>query len=118
MGTTFSIVNTIPTDDRETIGKIMSAYAILSHQYLKPAFYDTVLTSRSLRDPDSVEMMDMIFSNRVYDMAFYFRTNFTFEPIFKSCVVDNLTTFSSQYKSASKGFDRKLDNMFKKLNKK
>ena len=117
LGTTFSIINTIPTDDRETIGKIMSAYAILSHQYLKPAFYDTVLTSRSLRDPDSVEMMDMIFSNRVYDMAFYFRTNFTFEPIFKSCVVDNLTTFSSQYKSASKGFDRKLDNMFKKLNK-
>ena len=118
LGTTFSIINTIPTDDRETIGKIMSAYAILSHQYLKPAFYDTVLTSRSLRDPDSVEMMDMIFSNRVYDMAFYFRTNFTFEPIFKNCVVDNLTTFSSQYKSASKGFDRKLDNMFKKLNKK
>ena len=117
LGTTFSIVSTIPSGDKETIGKIMSAYAILSHQYLKPAFYDTVLTSRSLRDPDSVEMMDMIFSNRVYDMAFYFRSNFTFEPIFKNCVVDDLDTFSSQYKSASKGFDRKLDNMFKKLNK-
>ena len=117
LGTTFSIVSTIPTADREVVGKIMSAYAILSHQHLKPAFYDTVLTSRSLRDPDSVEMMDMIFSNRVYDMAFYFRNTFTFEPIFKNCVVDDLDTFSSQYKSASKGFDRKLNNMFKKLNK-
>ena len=116
-GSTFSIINTIPTNDRETVGKIMTAYAVLSHQYLRPAFYDTVLTSRSLRDPDSVEMMDMIFSNRVYDMAFYFRNTFTFEPIFKNCVVDDLDTFSSQYKSASKGFDRKLNNMFKKLNK-
>lgn len=117
LGTTFSIISTVPTADREVIGKIMSAYAILSHQYLKPAFYDTVLTSRSLRDPDSVEMMDMIFSNRIYDMAFYFTNIFSFEPIAKTCVVDDQDVFSSSYKSASKGFDRKLNNLFKKLSK-
>ncbi len=120
LGSTFSIISTVPTADRETIGDIMSAYAILSHQHLRPVFYDTVLTSRDLRDPESVEMMDMIFANRVYDMAFYFTGGtygFTFESIFKGCVNDDKDTFNSEYTSASARFDKKIEGLFKALNK-
>ncbi len=113
-GSTFSITSAISEGDREVLGQIMSAYAILSHQYVKPAYYDNVLTSRNMRDADSAEMMDLIFANRVYDMGFYF-TQFNCYPVFKTCVNDNVDTFSSSYTGISKRFDRTMNQILKKL---
>ncbi len=115
-GSTFSIISSVPESERETMGQIMSAFAILSHQYVKPAYYDTVLTSRQMRDADSAEMMDIIFANRVYEMSFYFN-QFGFFEIFKTCVNDDLDNFSSSYsqKSQKKKYDRDLKSLLGKL---
>ncbi len=113
-GSTFSITSAIPQKDYEVIGQIMSAFAILSHQHVKPAYYDTVLTSRNMRDADSAEMMDLIFAHRVYDMGFYF-SQFGCYPIFKTCVNDNSDSFSSSYKIVDKKFTKTLSNVLKKL---
>ncbi len=112
-GSTFSATSAIPEADKEVVGKIIQAYAYLSHQHIKPAYYDTVLTSRQLRDPDSAEMMDIIFQNRVYDMAFYF--DFGFFPLFKECVNGNNDSFVSTYEAKSGNFKLKLDRLLRKL---
>ncbi len=114
-GSTFSIISSVPESQREVIGQIMMAYAILSHQHIKPAYYDTVLTSRNMRDADSAEMMDLIFANRVYDMAFYFE-QLGFSQLFKNCVNDNTDSFTSSYeKQAGKKFTRTMANILKNL---
>lgn len=113
-GSAFSVTSAIPEKDAEVIGQIMSAYAILSHQKLKPAYYDTMLKSRGVQDAESAEILDLIFQNRVYDLAFYF--DLGFYDVFKSNVNDkNSERFSSAYSSAAKGFDRKLKNILRKL---
>ncbi len=113
-GSAFSVTSAIPEKDAEVIGQIMSAYAILSHQKLKPAYYDTMLKSRGVQDAESAEILDLIFSNRIYDLAFYF--DLGFYDVFKSNVNDkNTERFASAYSSAAKSFDRKLKNILRKL---
>ncbi len=113
-GSTFSIISTIPDQDEEIIGQIMSAYALLSYKHVKPAYYDTVLTTRNMRDPDSAEMMDIIFANRVYDMGFYFQSLNCYS-VFKTCVNEDADNFSSSYKGVDKRFDREMKKILSKL---
>lgn len=113
-GSAFSVTSAIPERDIEVMGQIMSAYAILSHQKLKPAYYDTMLKSRGVQDAESAEMLDLIFQNRIYDLAFYF--DLGFYDVFKSNVNDkNSEKFASSYNSAAKSFDRKLKTILRKL---
>lgn len=117
-GSTFSVTSAVKDDKKEVMGLMLEAYAILSHQYLKPAYYDIMLTSRNVHDAESAEMMDLMFANRVYEMSFYFTNNFGFFGLFKSATNDNSDKFSSQYASQAKNFNRKVDNLLRKLEKK
>ena len=114
-GSTFCITSAVKEDQKETMGLMLEAYAILSHQYLKPAYYDIMLTSRNVHDAESAEMMDLMFANRIYEMSFYFQGNFGFFELFKSATNDNSDKFSSQYASQAKGFDSKVARLLKKL---
>ncbi len=117
-GSTFSITSSAPAADKEVLGQIMTAFAILSHQHVKPAYYDTVLTSRNMRDADSAEMMDLIFANRVYDMAFYFRGagQFGFYDLFKTAVNDDSDSFTSSYEGQTgRRFTKTMESLLRKL---
>ncbi len=116
-GSTFSVTSAIPEKDKDMIGDILTVYAILSHQHLKPAYYDTVLTSRNVRDADSAEMMDLIFQNRVCDMGFYFPQDLGFYNLFKSSVNDENVPFSSSYERTAKSFPQKMARILRKLEK-
>ena len=116
-GSTFSVTSAIPGDKAETMGQIVQAYAILSHQTVKPAYYDIMLTSRNVHDADSADMMDLMFANRIYEMSFYFNT-FSFFDLFKTATNDNSDTFSSNYTAQAKTFDRKLKTVLRKLSEK
>ncbi len=115
-GSTFSVTSAIPADKVEVMGQVVQAYAILSHKYVKPAYYDIMLTSRNVHDADSADMMDLMFANRVYEMSFYFN-NFGFFELFKSATNDNSDNFSSGYERQAKSFNKKLDTVLRKLEK-
>jgi hypothetical protein len=116
-GSTFSVTSAIPEAKAETMGILLEAYAVLSHQYLKPAYYDIMLTSRNVHDAESAEMMDLMFSNRVYEMSFYFNS-FGFFELFKTATNDNTDSFSSNYAKKEKSFNRALKTLLGKLEKK
>ncbi len=117
-GSTFSITSSVPEARRELVGDVIETYTLLSHQIVKPEYYDTVLTSRNLRDGDSAEMMDIIFANRVYDMGFYFQ-QLNFYSCFKECVNDNSDAFASKYKrpGSPEFFERNLKKVMANMNK-
>ena len=116
-GSTFSVTSAIPEAKAETMGILLEAYAVLSHQHLKPAYYDIMLTSRNVHDAESAEMMDLMFSNRVYEMSFYFNS-FGFFELFKTATNDNTDSFSSNYAKKEKSFNRALKTLLGKLEKK
>ncbi len=113
VGSSLSVVASVPDKDAETVGNIIQMYAVLSYQYVKPKFYDVMLSTKSVRDPQSPVMLDIIFQNRVYDMAMYF--NLGFYELFKTDVNNADGTFSSGYAKVQKRFDREIDKILKKL---
>ena len=48
---------------------ILEAMGALGEKYIKNAYYDKLLRSQSIFDLDSRDMLDIIFSTKVYDMA-------------------------------------------------
>ena len=59
----------ITANDKEVSGSAIQALAVLSSHYLTPAYYDVTITGKGLRDESSIEMLDIILSSTVYDIA-------------------------------------------------
>jgi hypothetical protein len=117
-GSCLSITAAVSDANAEMMGNTVQAYAILSSKYVKPAYYDIMLTTRNVTDAESSEMLDIIFQNRVYEMSFYFQTAFPgYYDLVKTCVNDNKDTFSSSYASTAKSFNTRISSMIKKLEK-
>jgi hypothetical protein len=55
--------------DLERTSIILEALSAESRYTLQPAYYDIVLQRKFARDEESEEMLDIIFGNRVYDIA-------------------------------------------------
>jgi len=56
----------------ERTGIIIEALSCESMYVLTPAFYDVTLEGKAIRDEESSAMLDLIFSNRVFDLGHYF----------------------------------------------
>ncbi len=53
----------------EQLGMIIDALGAYSKDYVTPAYYNKVLKRGDVQDPDSAEVLDLIFSSRVYDLG-------------------------------------------------
>jgi len=62
---------TIPTTvtDMDSMGIFLEAYAAESYKRVKPAYYDVLLSGKVARDDESLDMLDIIFGNRTYDIG-------------------------------------------------
>ncbi len=102
-----SLPTSVGNQDTERLSKTLDVYALLSEQLIKPTYYDVLLTTRNVRDPESSEIIDMIFSHRVYDMAMYF-TDLNIGGF-------GTETFASDYAAATRTFDRKVERLLEKI---
>lgn len=109
-GSTLSIPTNV--DCPGDLSDILSTFVILSYKKVTPAYYDVLLTRRNVRDNESAEMLDLIFRNRVFDMAMYFR-DLGFVDMINEVVLNNTGTFASKYTSLSKTFPRKIRTIMK-----
>lgn len=114
-GSCLSVTSAVTDELKDKVAGTLQVYATLSSLTVKPAYYDVMLTSRNVRDAESAEMLDILFSNRVFDMAMYFSEELGFYTLFKSAVNDNRDTFSSGYSKAANRFDQKIDRILKKI---
>jgi ABC-type glycerol-3-phosphate transport system substrate-binding protein len=53
----------------EEMGIFLETYGYESYTRIKPAYYDVLLSGKVARDEESLEMLDMIFGNRTYDIG-------------------------------------------------
>lgn len=91
----------VPTTaaDLERTGIIIEALSAESYYTLTPAYYDISLKTKLSRDNESSEMLDIIFANRVFDLANVYNWGGILT------VVDGLTT------GRIPGFQSKLDSI-------
>ncbi len=102
--------------DIERMGPTLEALAIISYQRVTPAYYDTVLQRKSVRDEESQGMLDIIFKTRTYDLCMYY-SEIGLEPLFKTCVNDNKNNFSSSYSKKEKSANKAISKLISKFEK-
>ncbi len=51
---------------------VLQAWGMISEDKVMTEFYNRILSTRMVNDPESAEMLDIIFENRVYDMGLIF----------------------------------------------
>ena len=61
-----------------------------------PAYYDKTLIGKYFRDDESAAMLDIIFSNRVYDLGWYYKLGLYNDEILY-LVYQTDTDFASRY---------------------
>ncbi len=96
----------------ERTGAITEALCALSGKLVYPTYYEVVLSERNTRDEESKAMLDLIFSNIIFDPGIAFAVNEVYIPIQK-LVRDKSTDIASwnaRYSGKVQGqFDKLYD---------
>jgi len=58
--------------DLEMTGHLLDAMGYYAQQYITPSFIDVSVKDKAARDEDSVNMINMIYSNQVFDIGYIF----------------------------------------------
>ena len=101
--------------DLERIGIFLEALSAESRKVLLPAYYDIMLTNKLTRDEESLEMLDIIFSNRVYDVGdIYNFGDIAGQLIYMTMTYDR--NMSSKYETLSPAIDAAIEKLIKAYN--
>jgi len=99
-------------EDIERVGAITEALAYHGQQIVRPAFYEKTLFGGVIRDEESADMLDIMFSNYIYDFGWYFQVG-EYNNMLIKMVRAYAEDFSSRYTAAERAAGIKL----KQINK-
>lgn len=60
---------TVNEDDLDAVGYTLQLMGYYGERYVRPAYYDVTLKLQKVNSEQDEEMLDIIFANRVYDLA-------------------------------------------------
>lgn len=67
----YALIFAVPVcaSDMERVGAVLEYSAWLSHQTLLPAYYETTIKGKRLRDDKAIEMLDLIKGSLLYELS-------------------------------------------------
>ena len=95
-------------------GVILEAMAYYGHEYIMPEFYEKAIRGKATRDVESLDMLDIIFTNRMYDLGLINDWG-ALASGYNNLVFSNKNDYAKQFKSASKAADKKLKQFLSKI---
>lgn len=100
---------TVPkTNSRlDLTGHMMESMGYHSQQTVTPTYIEKTVQGKTLRDEESIEMLELILDNRVYELAAIYDWGGV-NTIFDTIAHDPATQFSSRYASIKKVADKML----------
>ena len=104
------VPKTVKDEDLEFIGDVMNALGYYGHEHIYTALIDTAITYKSLRDEGNREMMELIYANRIFDLADIYDFG-GIQAMMNSFVSSNSTNFTSLYKSYSKIIEKQVQQI-------
>lgn len=97
------------------IGIILDAISGMTSQDVIPKYYENVLQTKALRDPESEAMLDMIIAGRVFDFAYFYNTNSGLATLLSTMIAAKNKNFASEYakleKNSIKHFDKIIESL-------
>ena len=97
-------VTNVKLDDT---GFILEALCAESKYTVRPAFFDSTLTRKMMRDEDSVEMLDIILASRSYDLGMIYNWG-DINGIFSSMLGKQSFTFSSDIEKKKDAIEKQM----------
>lgn len=90
---------TVPDSDIEFIAKITEDMARLSHETIRPAYYNVMIEGKYSRDVESLKMMDYIFGNIIVDLGMCLNgyKGFDFDTVTRNCSDQGTTDITSLF---------------------
>lgn len=89
-------------------GFVLEALAEESYKTVTPAYYEQTLKRKAQRDADSMEMLDVVFRNRVWDLGYYARWA-GFDDSFIEQIKAGTKTFANYVKRTEKAVKKQID---------
>ncbi len=97
-------------------GLVLEYLAIKGQEILRPAYYDITLEGKSVRDAASAEMLDIIFSTRVFDLGAYYNVGKVKDNVGNMTITrQTITNIDAQYSVAAEEMVNTLNEAFAKL---
>ncbi|MCL2815369.1 MAG: extracellular solute-binding protein [Oscillospiraceae bacterium] len=100
----------ITCTDTERTGNILQAMGYYSQKYVMPAYYQTTIVHKLIRDEDTEEMLDIIFSNKFIDVSDLYNFGFI-----NGEYISMLTKGSNTFISACEKNEGKINTAIQKL---
>ena len=101
---------------QEMCAAVLETMAYFSHQMVRPAYYDTALSERYMQDPQSKEILDLIYNTVYFDFS---STCANMLPIVTRDTLRGLLSGSSNtIASSTKGWQKTIKNGMTKINRK
>ena len=105
----FIIPITVP--DPTTIGAITEAITCESFNMVIPAYYEVSLKTKYARDEESEEMLDLIFSNRVFDLGSTIWCGLLRDGIFLNMFRRNDRNLTSQFERVENRVNKEIQKV-------
>ena len=104
------------TTDYSRSGIIVEELAYQGNKILTPAYYDQTLIGRSVRDMESVDMLDIIFSTRVFDVGQYYNVGTYKDQLAKLFTTrTEITSLYDTYRSAAESKIEAINEFMQRL---
>lgn len=102
----------ITASDLERTGIITEAMAAYTYKIVTPVYYDVALTSKYLRDEESVDMLGYIFDGILYDFGYIFDSWKGTTWTLPTLMTQKKTDFASYFASKEKGVLKHYEELY------
>ncbi len=92
----------ITNSDLETVGLITEALNAESYKRIIPAYYETTLKNKGVRDEESIALLDLIVDSRVFDIGYVYDGWSGASFFFQKLVYANNNNLASMWKTNEK----------------
>jgi len=112
--TSNSMVFPVTTPDPEMASIIVEDMCYEARDTVRYAYFDITITNKTIRDEESAEMLDLIFSTRIYDLGFIF--NWGGIGYMLEGVYPDAGRFTSKYEAAEAKAQTAMDKTIDEVN--
>lgn len=114
--TVMAIPTTVTGDRLHEMSAVLECMASEGHKLVRPAYYESALRYKYMKDPESWEMMDIIIDNIYIDAGIiYTNALSSFHDQFRQIMTSKNNTVTSSYKAKARSAERALGKMTEKL---
>ncbi len=107
---TYSYMIPKSTGDVERSAYISDALAFYGREYILPAYYDSCLTRKYVRDDESKNMLDIIFTTATYDLGIVYSIGGMPSQI-DGGIQSGAFDFASKYAKLEKSMNKSIENL-------